>query len=404
MRSVTRPPILFCRAMGVIVVVAAAATARAQDASGISQAAADPSAAGELAQPESLDKLLDMAEKDIGQLSQVHVKGLTGSLSLDMPVSTVSRQESTVGQSPAAVFVITNEMIRRSGAKTIPEVLRMAPRRGSGADRLEQVVHLHPGIRRTVQQQAARANRRPDRVRLATQRRLLGRAGRAVGRRGADRGDARSRDQRVGLQRGRRRDQYPHEERQGHQGRLSSRTAAAAMNKGFPRSATAAKSTVIFLTASTENGSRRAPTSLRIFRPRTPGGRLATGFRMDWRARRGGHHHLPGRLLQRLRRRGPPSGPRSRRPIIPSWTTTRPMCRATTSCCIGDGCSASNRTGRPRSTTTRPSGIGSSMASRKTRTPSISISSIAFPWETATRSSAGRSTAMSGTAPSPRSR
>ena len=44
-----------------------------------------------------------------------------------MPVSTVSRQESTVGQSPAAVFVITNEMIRRSGAKSIPEVLRMVP-------------------------------------------------------------------------------------------------------------------------------------------------------------------------------------------------------------------------------------------------------------------------------------
>ena len=32
-----------------------------------------------------------------------------------------------MGRSPAAVFVITNEMIRRSGAKTIPEVLRMVP-------------------------------------------------------------------------------------------------------------------------------------------------------------------------------------------------------------------------------------------------------------------------------------
>ena len=34
---------------------------------------------------------------------------------------------STVGHSPAAVFVITNEMIRRSAARSIPEVLRMAP-------------------------------------------------------------------------------------------------------------------------------------------------------------------------------------------------------------------------------------------------------------------------------------
>jgi iron complex outermembrane receptor protein len=109
-----------------LLVAVVAATGRAQDAPGISQPAADPSAAGSPAPPPSLDKLLDMAEKDMGQLSQVQVRG-TGSPSLDMPVSSVSRQESTVGQSPAAVFVITNEMIRRSGARTIPEVLRMAP-------------------------------------------------------------------------------------------------------------------------------------------------------------------------------------------------------------------------------------------------------------------------------------
>jgi len=75
----------------------------------------------------SLDKLLDLAEKDVGQLSNVNVSGHTGSSSLDQPVSTVERQVSTVGKTPAAVFVITNEMIRRSGAKTIPDVLRMVP-------------------------------------------------------------------------------------------------------------------------------------------------------------------------------------------------------------------------------------------------------------------------------------
>jgi iron complex outermembrane receptor protein len=47
--------------------------------------------------------------------------------SLSTPVSTVERQASTVGRSPAAVFVITPEMIKRSGARTIPDVLRMAP-------------------------------------------------------------------------------------------------------------------------------------------------------------------------------------------------------------------------------------------------------------------------------------
>ena len=46
---------------------------------------------------------------------------------MDMPVTSVTKEQSTVGRSPAAVFVITNEMIRRSGATTIPEALRMAP-------------------------------------------------------------------------------------------------------------------------------------------------------------------------------------------------------------------------------------------------------------------------------------
>ena len=46
---------------------------------------------------------------------------------LKIEVTTVSRTESTVGESPAAIFVITSEMIRRSGATTIPELFRMVP-------------------------------------------------------------------------------------------------------------------------------------------------------------------------------------------------------------------------------------------------------------------------------------
>jgi iron complex outermembrane receptor protein len=42
-------------------------------------------------------------------------------------VSSVSRRPGTVQQSPAAVTVITQEDIRRSGATSIPEMLRMAP-------------------------------------------------------------------------------------------------------------------------------------------------------------------------------------------------------------------------------------------------------------------------------------
>ncbi|NQT17642.1 MAG: TonB-dependent receptor, partial [Planctomycetes bacterium] len=46
---------------------------------------------------------------------------------MDMEVSTVSRTESTVGRSPAAVFVVTAEMIRRSGARCVPDALRLVP-------------------------------------------------------------------------------------------------------------------------------------------------------------------------------------------------------------------------------------------------------------------------------------
>jgi iron complex outermembrane receptor protein len=83
----------------------------AAEASG---AAPDADAAGDV------DKLLNM---DIDQLGSVDVS----SPMMGEEVTTVTRQPSTVGKSPAAVFVITPEMIARSGATTIPDVLRMAP-------------------------------------------------------------------------------------------------------------------------------------------------------------------------------------------------------------------------------------------------------------------------------------
>ncbi len=76
-------------------------------------------AADEGFEDDELDALLD---QDITSLRRESVAP-----ALDMEVSTVSRQTSTVGRSPAAVFVISEEMIRRSGARTIPETLRMVP-------------------------------------------------------------------------------------------------------------------------------------------------------------------------------------------------------------------------------------------------------------------------------------
>jgi iron complex outermembrane receptor protein len=46
---------------------------------------------------------------------------------MNIEVSSVSRREQKLSDAAAAVFVITREDIRRSGATSIPEVLRMAP-------------------------------------------------------------------------------------------------------------------------------------------------------------------------------------------------------------------------------------------------------------------------------------
>jgi iron complex outermembrane receptor protein len=42
-------------------------------------------------------------------------------------IGTLTRKRSSLAQSPAAAFVITAEDIRRSGARTVPDILRMAP-------------------------------------------------------------------------------------------------------------------------------------------------------------------------------------------------------------------------------------------------------------------------------------
>ena len=69
------------------------------------------------------DDILSLADESLESLSTRDVVVPA----MDMEVSTVSRTESTVGRSPAAVFVVTNEMIRRSGARSVPDVLRLVP-------------------------------------------------------------------------------------------------------------------------------------------------------------------------------------------------------------------------------------------------------------------------------------
>ena len=46
---------------------------------------------------------------------------------LQVQVTSVSKKEQNLARTAAAVFVISQEDIRRSGASTLPDVLRMAP-------------------------------------------------------------------------------------------------------------------------------------------------------------------------------------------------------------------------------------------------------------------------------------
>ena len=59
----------------------------------------------------SLDRLGDLSLEQLGSIR----------------VTSVSRRSERLLQAPASVFVITAEEIRRSGARSLPEALRLAP-------------------------------------------------------------------------------------------------------------------------------------------------------------------------------------------------------------------------------------------------------------------------------------
>ncbi len=68
------------------------------------------------------------AEPEVKPVPSAPMTGLLEFAELaKIKVTSVSRTESTVQQSPAAIFVITQEDIRRSGVTSIPEALRLAP-------------------------------------------------------------------------------------------------------------------------------------------------------------------------------------------------------------------------------------------------------------------------------------
>ena len=55
-------------------------------------------------------------------LTQMNLEDL-----MNVTVTSVSKKEQTLSRTAAAVFVINQEDIRRSGATNIPDLLRMAP-------------------------------------------------------------------------------------------------------------------------------------------------------------------------------------------------------------------------------------------------------------------------------------
>jgi iron complex outermembrane receptor protein len=103
-------------------------SAPAQDAAPAFDAAPPTAESNQEGEPQ-LDEVLGADIADLAKMSIAPKSdsSLGQAPSFDTPVSTVSRTESTVGMSPAAVYVITGEMIRRSGVRTIPDALRLAP-------------------------------------------------------------------------------------------------------------------------------------------------------------------------------------------------------------------------------------------------------------------------------------
>jgi iron complex outermembrane receptor protein len=73
---------------------------------------------------ESADSLQPMMQPD---LQAAQLKALSLEQLGEVEITTVSKQPEEVWQTPAAVFVVTADDIRRSGATSIPELLRLVP-------------------------------------------------------------------------------------------------------------------------------------------------------------------------------------------------------------------------------------------------------------------------------------
>src|SRR2546429_64047 len=72
--------------------------------------------------PVSWGEVTETSETTDGRLTQVSLEQLG-----QIEVTTASKRPVKVSQTPAAIYVVTEEDIRRSGATSIPEALRLVP-------------------------------------------------------------------------------------------------------------------------------------------------------------------------------------------------------------------------------------------------------------------------------------
>lgn len=97
-----------------------------QDPAASVPAAAEPAANAGGDGGAGADDVLSLVDKPLESLVTQSVV-TTAPAAMAMEVTSVTRNESTVAKSPAAIYVITDEMIRRSGARSVPELLRTVP-------------------------------------------------------------------------------------------------------------------------------------------------------------------------------------------------------------------------------------------------------------------------------------
>jgi iron complex outermembrane receptor protein len=62
------------------------------------------------------------AAQSLDELKQLSIEDLA-----NLEITSVSKRSEPLSQAPAAVYIITGDEIRRSGAVSLPEALRLAP-------------------------------------------------------------------------------------------------------------------------------------------------------------------------------------------------------------------------------------------------------------------------------------